>query len=242
MPERYLVIMELTDVTRKYDRAAEHYDLSTDIVFGRLLGVERYRADTIDLLGDLRGKVVLDIGCGTGRNFPLLVPRVGRHGRVLAIDYSEGMLERARERVAREGWANVEIHRDDAAALATVGGPVDAIVSVWCLGIVHDLPAALEGAIDRLRPRGRIAIMDFDRARPDHGPLRWLYPVYSRLLRWAGIDSAEDLDDARLRRKWARGQAVLRDRLEDLHEERYLFDAGFIVAGCRPQRDVKAPA
>jgi demethylmenaquinone methyltransferase/2-methoxy-6-polyprenyl-1,4-benzoquinol methylase len=233
--------MELADVTRNYDRAAQHYDLSTDLVFGHLLGVERYRERTIDLLGDLRGKVVLDVGCGTGRNFPLLVPRLGEEGRILAIDYSEGMLERARERVVQEGWTNVEVHRDDAATLSTVTEPVDAIVSVWCMGIVHDLAAALHNAMDRLLPGGRIAVMDFDRARPDHGPLRWLHPIYGRLLRWAGIDSAEDLDDDKLRAKWAQGQAILRERLQDLHEERYLWDAGYIVAGRLPSGDATSP-
>ena len=75
--------MRLEDVEENYDRAAKHYDTWTNLVFGRLLGVERLREHAIDLLGDLDGKVVLDIGCGTGRNFPFLIPRVGSTGRVI---------------------------------------------------------------------------------------------------------------------------------------------------------------
>jgi ubiquinone/menaquinone biosynthesis C-methylase UbiE len=224
--------MKLEDVPRYYDRAAKHYDLLTDVVFGRVLGLERLRGSTIDLLGDVHGKTVLDVGCGTGRNFPFLRARVGGSGRVIGVDYSEGMLDEARARIAREGWSNVEVRRDDAAKLERVDEPVDAIVSVWCLGIVHDLEAALHRALDLLRPGGRIAIMDFDRARPDGGALHWLYPVYSRVLRWAGIDSVEDLDDARLRAKWERGRAVLRERLESLEEERYLSGGGIILSGA----------
>ena len=224
--------MRLEDVEENYDRAAKHYDTWTNLVFGRLLGVERLREHAIDLLGDLDGKVVLDIGCGTGRNFPFLIPRVGSTGRVIGVDYSQGMLDVARTRIEREGWQNIELRQDDAAKLATIEAPVEAVVSVWCMGIVHDLDAALGRAVDVLRPGGRIAIMDFDRARPDRGWLRWLYPVYSRVLRWAGIDSAKDLDDARLRAKWKSGRAVLESRVGHLEEERYLSGAGIIVSGA----------
>lgn len=41
-----------------------------DIVFRRLPGVMRFRAHTIDLLGDVDGKVVIEAGCDTGRNCP----------------------------------------------------------------------------------------------------------------------------------------------------------------------------
>jgi demethylmenaquinone methyltransferase/2-methoxy-6-polyprenyl-1,4-benzoquinol methylase len=223
--------MRLEDVEKNYDRAAKHYDMWTDIFFGRLLGVKLLREHAIDLLGDHEGKVVLDIGCGTGRNFPFLVPRVAANGRLIGVDYSQSILDVARARVEREGWKNVELTQDDDAKLATIAGPVDAVLSVWCMGIVYELDAALGKAVDVLRPGGRITIMDFDRARPDRGWLHWLYPVYSRVLRWAGIDSAEDLDDARFRAKWKSGRAVLESRVGHLEEERYLSGSGIIISG-----------
>ena len=84
-------------------RAAKRYDMWTDLVFGRLLGVKRFREHTIDLLGDIDGKVVLDVGCDTGRNFPFLVRRVGAGGRIIGVDYSQGMLDVARARKEQEG-------------------------------------------------------------------------------------------------------------------------------------------
>jgi ubiquinone/menaquinone biosynthesis C-methylase UbiE len=168
--------MQLTDVVRNYDWAAPRYDRWADLVFQHVLGVEKYREKTLRLPGSLEDATVLDIGCGTGRNFPILVPRVGARGRIIGFDYSEGMLEQARKRVAAQGWNNVELIRGDAVKLVGVPENVDAVTSIWCLGIVYDLEAALGRALDVLKPGGRIAIMDFARARPDHGPLHWLYP------------------------------------------------------------------
>ena len=56
--------------------------------------------------------------------------------------------------------------------------------------------------------------------------LHWLYPVYSLSLRWAGIDSAEDLEDARLRAKWKIGHEALESRIGQLKEARYLSGGG----------------
>jgi ubiquinone/menaquinone biosynthesis C-methylase UbiE len=226
--------MQLADVGRNYDWAAPRYDRWTDLIFGRLLGVERYRERTIDLLGALEGATVLDVGCGTGRNFPILAPRVGARGRIIGVDYSEGMLALARRRAETQGWTNVELLRGDAARLEGVPAGVDAVVSVWCLGIVHDLGAALGRILDLLAPGGRFAVMDFRRSRPSHGPLHWLYPLYRPILVRSGIDSPEDLDDAALQQRWQRGTRLLRDRLTGVSEETYLYDGGFILAGEKP--------
>ncbi|WP_319548463.1 methyltransferase domain-containing protein [Desulfogranum marinum] len=78
--------MQLSDVSKKYNGAARYYDRLTDIVFGRILGLEQYRHHAIDFLGNLEGATVLDVGCGTGRNFPLLVERVGEHGNIIGVD------------------------------------------------------------------------------------------------------------------------------------------------------------
>lgn len=228
--------MRLENVPKSYDRAALWYDPLTEIVFGRLLRVERFRERAIHALGDIDGATVLDIGCGTGRNFPFLVHRVGRQGRVLGIDYSAGMLARARKRVDAHRWSNVELVRGDAAMLDDLPESVDAVISVWCMGIVYDIEAALERAVAILRPGGPIAIVDFEKARPDEGWLRALYPVYRRALICAGIDTAEDLDDAKLRAKWRRGREILRSRLCHLREVSYLDGAGVMFTGRKPAR------
>jgi hypothetical protein len=59
---------------------------------------KRFREHAIDLLGDIDGKVVLDVGCDTGRNFPFLVRRVGAEGRIIRVECSLGMLDVGRAR------------------------------------------------------------------------------------------------------------------------------------------------
>ena len=88
-------------------RVAKRYDMWTDLTFGRLLGVKRFREHTIDLFGDIDGKVVLDGGCDTGRTFSFLLPRgcrrthhrrvlLARHaGRRTGAKRARGMAERA---------------------------------------------------------------------------------------------------------------------------------------------------
>lgn len=229
--------MRLSQVERQYDLAAKHYDRFSDVVFGKLLRVEKYRERTLELLGDVRGATVLDVGCGTGRNFPWLAERVGEQGRVVGLDYSNGMLNEARKRVEEGAWRNVELVRGDATRLDGIDGPVDALVSIWCYGIVHDLEAALNRAVDVLKPGGCLAIMVFARSQAERGPLRWLYPIYSGALRGTGLNGAEDLDDARVREKWRHGREVLEGRLGALHEEHYLQGMGLILASRKPEAD-----
>ena len=65
------------------------------------------------LLVQARGRV-LEVGAGTGANLPLLIERVGSEGQVCAVDYSKGMLAKARAKVAKAGWTNVELIEADA--------------------------------------------------------------------------------------------------------------------------------
>ena len=135
--------MRLEDVAKNYDALARFYDLGDRWLSRPFARIGRLRVATVERLGLQAGDSVLDIGCGTGLNLPLLVGAVGPTGRVVGLDYSEGMLREARRRVEANGWSNVELVQGDAALLAGVGGPFDAVMSTWALGIVDDLPAAL---------------------------------------------------------------------------------------------------
>lgn len=227
--------MKLENVAANYDRLAEWYDRGIQLVFEPMFNLSRLRQQTVCALGDLRGARVLDIGCGTGLNLPLLVKQVGSSGEVVALDYSEGMLAQAANRVRRAGWENVTLVQGDAATLDTVEGAFDAVISTWALGIVHDLPLALQSAMRVLKPGGRLAILDFDRTVPDAGLHRLLTPIYHKLLLSFGIDAPEDLDNERLQKRWAEGRAFLRQHLADVSNTPYFDGGGFLFSGRKPR-------
>ena len=97
------------DLQAFYGRWARLYDL-----IARVPGVGVWRAAAADALALEPGDTVLEMGCGTGANLPYLRERVGPEGQVIGVDLTSGMLDVARERVERRGWANVSLVRADA--------------------------------------------------------------------------------------------------------------------------------
>src|ERR1700710_534186 len=75
------------------------------------------RRRAVAALGLKPGDTVLEIGAGTGRNFPYLVEAVGPSGTVIGIDASPGMLAEAHKLIERRGWSNVQLLQQDAAQL-----------------------------------------------------------------------------------------------------------------------------
>jgi demethylmenaquinone methyltransferase/2-methoxy-6-polyprenyl-1,4-benzoquinol methylase len=97
------------DIKAKYRRQANRYDFAVQLY--RLLGlrIKAYRLRAVDLLRLKRGDCVVDLGCGTGLNFDLLVERIGPEGRLIGVDLSPEMLAGARERAQRSGWSNIRV-------------------------------------------------------------------------------------------------------------------------------------
>ena len=100
---------------------------------------------------------VADFGCGTG----LLTVEIARWAKkVLAIDASSDVLEKAKERVEREGLSNVELLREDLHDLKLKDGKVDVVVVSQSLHHVESASKVLEEAHRILAPGGRILVME----------------------------------------------------------------------------------
>ncbi|QGN06188.1 methyltransferase domain-containing protein [Halorhabdus sp. CBA1104] len=137
-----------------YDRIAGPYDrLASGPV------VRRWRLDVIDALALQPGDVVVEMGCGTGANLSALRQRVGEGGRVLGIDLTPGMLERARRRVDRAGWENVTLLTGDARDPPIEGG-VDAVLGTFVVGLFDDPVAVVEAWFALLAGGGRLGLLD----------------------------------------------------------------------------------
>lgn len=157
---------DLAAIRRRYRWVAPIYPLF-NVVFGLPPGL---RARAVARLALKPGGSVLEIGCGTGRNIPLLVKAVGPQGRVFGIDATEPMLRRARALCERRGYENVTLRLEDAAEL-TMAETVDAAFFSLSYSVMPREKLALEKAWACVRPGGRLVIMDASVERRKRGRL-----------------------------------------------------------------------
>ena len=106
------------------------------------------------------GSVVLDLGCGAGTDLLIAAQMAGPAGRVIGVDMTAAMLQRARASATEMGLANVELHESLIEALPIEDASVDVVISNGVIDLVPDKDAVLD-EIDRvLRPGGRLQIAD----------------------------------------------------------------------------------
>jgi ubiquinone/menaquinone biosynthesis C-methylase UbiE len=166
----------LGEITGQYDRVARFYRAFEPLYL--IFPTARHRA--VAALDLKPGDVVLEIGAGTGRNFPYLVGAVGPRGAVIGVDASEGMLREAGKLVERRGWLNVVVQRQDAAELE-LDRDVDAVLFSLSYSAMPEPKRALARGWERLRPGGRLAVMDAGLTQTRLRPL--LDPIARLLIR-----------------------------------------------------------
>jgi len=182
-------------------------------VFARFgFNISGWRNQAVASLGLRSGDTVVDVGCGTGLNFPLLQDAIGSEGKIIGVDQSQTMLDQARQTVAVNGWQNVELICADAAGFE-FPPQVDGVLSTYVLILVPDCGRVVTNACQALRPDGRLSILDM--AWPRYCPLWWRhvlfflrsYGVTAGILRacpWKGVQEsmAKGLVDFSCRQRW----------------------------------------
>ncbi len=104
------------------------------------------------------GEAVLEVGCGSGHIARELARQVAP-GRVLGVDLSRRMLERARQRAREEGLSNVDFQHADAQVHPFGAGIFDVVVSRYGAMFFGDPVAAFSHLHDALRPGGRLVLL-----------------------------------------------------------------------------------
>jgi ubiquinone/menaquinone biosynthesis C-methylase UbiE len=150
------------EITAQYDRVAPWYRaLSPFFLINPWL-----RRRAVKAMGLRPGDAVLEVGVGSGRNLGFLLDAVGPGGSVVGVDLSPGMLAQARKVVARRGATNVTLIQADASKVELEGEFDAALFSLSYSVIPEDVrPEALARAWDRLRPGGRLVVLDGGLAR-----------------------------------------------------------------------------
>jgi arsenite methyltransferase len=106
------------------------------------------------------GAIVLDLGCGAGTDLLIAAQMTGPTGRVIGVDMTSAMLDRARESADAMGLDNVALHEALIESLPLADASVDAVISNGVIDLVPDKDAVLD-EIDRvLRPGGRLQLAD----------------------------------------------------------------------------------
>ncbi len=106
------------------------------------------------------GSIVLDLGCGAGTDLLIAAQMTGSAGRVIGVDMTPAMLDRARDSARQMGLENVELHESLIESLPLQDASVDIVISNGVIDLVPDKDAVFD-EIDRvLRPGGRLQIAD----------------------------------------------------------------------------------
>lgn len=144
------------DVRRKtataYDAAADTYDHPANSFW------ERFGARTIERLALASGARVLDVCCGSGASALPAAEAVGPRGAVLGVDLAENLLARARDKARVRGLGNAEFRTGDLLALGLAEASFDAVVCVFGIFFVPDMPDAVRALWRHVGPGGRLAL------------------------------------------------------------------------------------
>lgn len=202
--------MDVARIRRKYRWNALIYDAA---VRRPTAGLRALAVERLALRG---GATVLDFGCGTGLSFDLLERAVGGDGRILAVDVSPDMLATAREKIAANGWRNIETIEANVEDVPLGAESVDAVLCFYTHDIMSS-PQALEVALAALRPGGRFVAAGAKLARGLRGVL--LNP-FTLAVSLPAITNPTGLD-----RPWS----LLEERVGALEIEEHLWGTAYLA-------------
>ncbi|MBI2140464.1 methyltransferase domain-containing protein [Candidatus Woesearchaeota archaeon] len=143
---------EINDAYRLYGDISWFYNF--------LNGMPRLRKKSVRKIGLAPGDTVLDIGCGTGLNFPHIMEKIGASGKIVGIDCCKEMLFNAKKLALKKKWKNVKLVLGDATLAGFPKGTFDGAIATISLSAIPDHLKALAHAVHSLKRGKNIVITD----------------------------------------------------------------------------------
>ena len=164
-----------TYVKDVFEEIAEYYDKMNGIMSMGM--VKRWHKFMFKKAGDISGKRVCDVGCGTGEISFMAAERAGPEGEVIGVDITPGMLEMARRKMAdMEPPKEVDFRVGDALQMEFDDNTFDLVTSGYMLRNVTNIQRAVEEMHRVLKPGCKVVVAEL--AKPKNPILRFGYNIY----------------------------------------------------------------
>ena len=198
------------------EKMANKYDLSMSHFFGR------FKQKAFNNSSLKNGDVVLVFCCGTGLDFPYILKRIGKTGKIIGVDFSSEMLKKAQEKIKRNRWKNIELIKND---VTKFENKLDtkANVGVCTLGmsIIPNYKMAYYNLISNIKKNGEIIIGDMQLASGWHARLN---PITLLLAKKYGGTYKGHQNSLEL-------FSLMKKELTDLKKQEYFFKSYFYGIG-----------